>query len=370
MARRAKPRAPAGALCAALIAGCAASHPIYREPAPLPPATAAGEPALRVLVLGDFGDRTHRQRHVAEALRRWSETSPFDLVLQPGDNLYDCGPDPGLAGADRCRFAEDGVTIAPGVAVSDDPLFRLNEAPLTGLRGRRGGQVPVYLALGNHDIGEVWFCFVPGMARDASEERRACLEVAHRSPTWRIPGRHYVLDEGSVRFIVVDSNVAATDYGGFTFAAEEAFVREASAPCDARPCFLVTHYPPALASEHPLPGPLGPWGPRMRQLVAAAGGRLAAVLAGHQHALEHLTLDGVDVFIAGAGARGARKTFRAAWPAEARLHFASSAGGFGVLEARAGGWSYRAVDERGRTLHCCDADGRGPCRPVACPVAP
>jgi hypothetical protein len=208
------------------------------------------------------------------------------------------------------------------------------------------------------------------MEREEWQRRRACLEVAHRTPTWRMPGRHYVLDEGAVRFIVVDSNVAATDYGGFTLAAEEAFVREASAPCDARPCFLVTHYPPALAAEHPLPAPLGPWGPRMSQLVAAAGGRLAAVLAGHQHALEHLTLDGVDVFVAGAGARGASHRFRTAWPREARLHFATTAGGFGVLEVRPGGWSFRMVDERGLTMDCCEAAGRGPCRPVACPAAP
>ena len=241
-------------------------------------------------------------------------------------------------------------------------LFR----SLRALTGRDGRPVPIYLALGNHDVGAERFCRIDGLARGEWMRRRACLEVAHRSSTWRMPARHYVVDEGRVRFIVVDSNVAFAEYGGFTFGAEEAFVRETSADCAQRTCFLVAHHPPAMAVDRALRPGEEPALAGMRRLIQAAGGRLAAVITGHAHALEHLSCDGVDVLVTGAGARPGRGRLGRAWPADARLHFASNAGGFGVLEIHPGGWSYRMVDTHGRSLHCCEAADRGRCVPVAC----
>jgi 3',5'-cyclic AMP phosphodiesterase CpdA len=359
------------AFVAALIAALgAAKRPAreYREPGPLPSAQEPAAPSLRALILGDFGDPTPQQRRVAVALLRWHAERPFDLALQPGDNVYNCGPDPRARGAGACRFARDDNTVEPGFEPPRDRLFEKNEAPLRALRRRDGSPVPVYLALGNHDVGAERFCKIEGMARGEWMRRRACLEVAHRSPTWRMPARHYVVDEGRVRFIVVDSNVAFAEYGGFTFAGEEAFVREASADCVQRLCFLVAHHPPAMAVGRPLAPGEEQSLTGMRRLIRSAGGRLAAVITGHAHALEHLTYGDVDVLITGSGARPGSDRITRGWPADAQLHFASNAGGFGVLEVRPGGWSYRMVDTHGRSLHCCDATGRGPCRPVVCPT--
>ncbi|HSN15818.1 MAG TPA: metallophosphoesterase [Anaeromyxobacteraceae bacterium] len=359
-----------GALATALAAACATSPAPYREPGALSAPTRTEPPTLRVAVLGDFGAHTPRQRRVARTLLRSNDRRPLDLVLQPGDNLYNCGPNPRLPGADACRFGPDASTLVAGVAPPDDPHFERNEGPLRALSRRDGRPTPIFLALGNHDVGELRSCRVPGLARDEWMRRRACLEVARRSPQWRMPGRHYVLDEGPVRFIVIDSNVAVADYGGFTLAAEEAFVEEASAGCAERTCFLVAHHPPALALSAPHTGEREPGIVRMRRVVAAAHGRLAGVLAGHAHALEHLVLDGTDVFIAGGGARGEAYPITAAWPPDARLRFGCATGGFGVLEAWSGGWSLRFVDDHGRPLHCCEAIDRGPCQPVACADAP
>ena len=351
----------------AIAAGaCAGPMPSYREPGALPEPARRQAPVIRVAVVGDFGDPGWRQRRVASALLRWHERRPFDLVLQPGDNVYNCGPNPLLRGAEGCRFADDGAAVAPGFAAPVDPLFERNEGALRGLLGRGGEPVPIYLALGNHDVGGPWFCTVRRMARDEWMRRRACLSVARRSPWWRMPGRHYVLDEGPVRFIVVDSNVADADYAGFTLAEELRFVQEASAPCDALRCFLVAHHPPAVAVERTPAAEPEPWLVRMREIVAAGDGRLAGVLAGHAHALEHLALDEVDVLIAGSSSRGRRQDFSASSPSGARLRFASAAAGFGVLEVWDGGWAFRLVDARGRSLHCCEALGRERCRPVAC----
>lgn len=353
-----------------LLAACA-PPPAWRPAGPLPPASRHAPPELRVLVVGDFGAETPQQRRVSDAFRRWHRRAPFDLVLQPGDNVYGCGPNPRRARAERCAFGPDGATVLADYSPPADRLFERNERPLRALRARDGGPLSSYLALGNHDVGAPGFCAVEGMARDEWMRRRACLEVAHRDPQWSIPGRHYQLDRGPVRFIVVDSNVAAEEYGGFTLEGEEAFVREASAPCaTVRICFLVAHHPPAVAVTSDWREPMEPGVVRMRRLVAAASGRLAAVIAGHAHALEHLTLDGVDVLIAGAGARGAPSTFVGPWPPEARLHFATSVGGFGVLEAWRGGWGFRLVDDGGRLVECCEADGAGRCEPVRCDAPP
>ncbi|WP_248357655.1 metallophosphoesterase [Anaeromyxobacter oryzae] len=354
------------ALVAALLLGCV--HDVY-ELDPLAPAPPPRPAEVRILVFGDFGYSTPAQGLVARAIRRESAAHPFDLAIQLGDNLYYCGPDPARAGADACRFLPDGAAVAPGAA-TDDPAFRRkNEAALGALRARDGGPLPMYLALGNHDVG--WGggrCAVKGLSVDEASRRRACLEVAHRSTGWTMPARHYVVDRGPVRLIVIDTNVAVADYGGFTLEDELAFVREAVAPCGgAGPmCFLVGHHPPAAAHGYRVgPGP-SPFRARMARLVLAAGGRAVAFLGGHVHTLEHLSLGSMEVFVSGSTAMGGFMPFKVRTPAAAQVHFATSAWGYAILEADAQGWRVRFEDFQGAALHCCDAGRDGPCRPVEC----
>ncbi len=351
------------AALAGMLGGCL--HEVYRA-VPLAPARPPRPAAVRVLVFGDFGYRTIPQWLVARAMRRASAGGRFDLAVQLGDNVYKCGPDPTLPGADACRFAEDGATVAPGALPPDDPLFRRNEARLQGLRGRDGGPLPMYLALGNHDIG--WGgseCDVRGLPDGEAPRRRACLSVAHRTPTWNMPARHYVVDRGPIRIVVLDTNVVVADYGGFTLDGEIAFVREATAPCGPELlCFVAGHHPPAAVHGYRR-GAL-PYAERMERLVAALDGRAAAFFGGHLHELEHLSLDGLEVFISGSTAMGGFHHFRVRTPARAQLRFATTAWGWAELEADARGWSVRFFDSEGAALHCCAADRGGPCRPVEC----
>jgi 3',5'-cyclic AMP phosphodiesterase CpdA len=319
-----------------------------------------------VLHFGDFGDDTRQQAAVAAAILRAHARAPFDLALHSGDNVYQHGPDADLPGAEGCAFQLDGNAVVPGYAPPADPLFgKRFEQALQGL-AREGRPVPVYLVLGNHDV-DVGLDYSPRGPPPAPVSRlKACLEVAHRSPQWSMPGRHYLLDQGPARFIALDSNLLAGDYGGFSFESEVDFVKAAAEGCAGRRCFVVAHHPAATAGSHRdefTPERLA----RLSRLEAAGGGRIAAWLTGHDHDLQHLRAPaGHDVLISGNGSRARpRERFEKTSPG-ALLLFASTSWGYGRLEVGAEGWTYRFENDRGEALHCCAAQGAGPCQPVAC----
>jgi tartrate-resistant acid phosphatase type 5 len=333
---------------------------------PPAPAAAAATGGLRVLHLGDFGDGTPQQAAVAGAAAARHTRSPFALALFAGDLIYECGPDPERPGAEACAFAADGNTVATPPGGLPDPAFdRLHEAPLAGLLA--GAPVRTVLALGNHDVYSRFTCGATGLSADQTARRKACLSVAHASPLWSLPARHYLVDQGPARFVVLDSNTAYADYGGFTFDAELAFLAKALEGCERRACFVLLHHPPATAGEHVEDFKKPERVARMARLEELAGGRVRAWLAGHDHDLQHLrTASGVDVLVSGNGAR-ARPAERFERTANGgTLLFASTAWGLGVLTVHDGGWDYRFEDVAGVPLHCCSASGAGRCEPVAC----
>ncbi len=359
---RLRPGAPAGAaLSALLLLSCV---PAVVRDAGRPPAAPAWSPSVRVLVFGDFGASMWGQRAVAAGMARAQRASPFDLAIELGDDLYPCGPDPRRPAAAACRFAADDAAIAPGTPPQDDPRFRVNERPLEALRDPGGAPgLPILLALGNHDVG--WDgCAVPGIPPEEAMRRRACATVAHRTPEWWMPARHYVIDRGPVRIIVLDTNAIVGDYAGFTLDGELAFLADALAGCEHRLCFLAGHHPPAAAVDYPPPP--AAFHARMARVLEVARGRVAAFLAGHEHALEHVALDGLDVLVSGSTAEGGLMRFELRYPAGAEVRWASSSFGFGILEAAPGRWRFSFLDGSGARIHCCDAEGRGPCRPVRC----
>ncbi|HYG68211.1 MAG TPA: metallophosphoesterase, partial [Anaeromyxobacteraceae bacterium] len=291
---------------------------------------------------------------------------PFDLAFAAGDNLYSCGPDPTLPGAAACEFDPNGNTVPDGYAPPHDPRFeRLHEGPLAPLA--RSPAVPVYLTLGNHDVASGGGCAVEGLDARTLGRRRACLEVAHETPLWRMPGRHYVVDQGRVRFIVLDTILVGGAYGGFDLDDEVRFLEDAAAGCDERVCFVLTHYPPITAGRHGREVDAA-FLERMGRLEAAAGGRVRAWLAGHDHDLQHLrTREGLDVLVSGNGARGrSYERFTSVSGVGGRLVFASVRWGFGILEVSERGWSYRFEDDDGAPIYCCAAEGDGTCEPVRC----
>lgn len=364
-------RVALAALAALGLAGCCSclgspTFTVRRGPAlaPPPPPALSGAP-LRLLHLADFGDTTCQQDAVAAAVAAAHRRAPFDAALFPGDLVYDCGPSLGTPGAAGCAFAPDGNTVAAGFAAPADPGYAKHEGPLAFLAG-----VPVWVGLGNHDVYGDGRCG-GGVAQPAAGRLKACLDVAHASPLWTMPGRHHVEDlerDGArARFIFVDSNLVKGDYGGFSFDDEVAFVAAAAAGCADRACFLLGHHPPVTAGGHAsdaTPAYLA----RMDRLIAAGGGRVRAWLAGHDHDLQHLrTRNGLDVLVSGNGARARPSERFETATAGATSYFGSVRWGYAVLEIHADGWRYAFRGDDGAALYCCAATGSGRCEPTRCP---
>jgi tartrate-resistant acid phosphatase type 5 len=356
-----------GAATAAGGCAAAAAFTVRQGPAPTPdgPQPGPGAGAVRILHRGDYGDATPQQAAVAAAAAALRARGPIALALFVGDNLYECGPDAARPGADACTFGPDGATVATPPSGSDPTFARLHEASLAPLLAGPGAP-RVFLALGNHDVATWVTCPNHGLDASATARRKACLEVAHASPAWSMPGRHYVVDEGPARLIVIDSNVVYADYGGFRLEDEIDFVAAASAGCGERTCFLVGHHPPTTAGEHAADFGKPIRAARFARLLGAARD-VRAYLAGHDHDLQHLrTATGLDVLLSGNGSRGRPDERFAATGGGGTLLFGSTAWGLGLLTVGEAGWSYRFEDQAGRALHCCAAAGAGRCEPVAC----
>ncbi len=364
---------PAAAALALLLAGgtgCCRfrnSPEFAVQPVPPGPAPAPIAVSLRALHFGDIGEATCQRKAVSAAMLRANARTPFDVALSSGDNIYEEGPDESLPGAAGCSFLPDGNAVAPGFAPPADPLFgKRFEQALEGLVAG-GHPVRVYVVLGNHDV-DVGRDFDPrGPPPSEISRRKACLEVAHHSSVWTMPGRHYVVDEGPARFIALDTNLLARDYGGFTLEDEVRFMETAAQGCEQRACFVVAHHPPVCAGDHA--GDATPqYLARLGRIEAAAKGRVRAWLVGHDHDLQHLRSPaGYDVLVSGNASRGRKlERFERVSVPGGRLLFASTAWGYGRLDVGDGGWSYRFENDRGEPLHCCEARGAGPCEPVVC----
>ncbi len=362
------PRAahPLTALAAAALAGCGLSSPRYAMSAPetaQPPPDQL--PALRVLFFGDLHSESIQRRAVMRAAAAAHRRSPFDLALALGDDLGGCGPDAALPGAERCAFEADGATVRAGYVPPVDAVFARNHdgalAPVLAV-----APLAVYVALGNHDVEARGECGVPRRDEAAVARAKACLAVAHRSRAWTMPGRHYVLDRGPARFIVLDANVLAGGYGGFTLDEEVAFVREAADGCVTRTCFVVAHYAPA-AADRAGRRPAAAFLRGVARVEEAAQGRIAAWLAGHHHQLQHLRAPaGYDVFVSGNAADVRDDPFAGVTVEGARALFYGTSWGYGVLEVAPQRWSVRFEDARGEPLHCCVALGGGRCDAYPC----
>ena len=279
-------------------------------------------------------------------------------------------------GADACRFAADGNTLAGGF---EPPRgLRVRAARRTASPLAEPPAAEVYLSLGNHDVATWSDC----RASDdpvAEGRLKACLELAHRSPVWRMPARHYVVERGAARFLIVDTNLVEQQYGGFALDDEVAFVAR-GARC--RPDAAKTSRAAATSR-----GASSSATTRRPRLACTAGTRRRSsspertgssrLAAGGSRRCSQATTTisstsarrrGSTCSCPGtrAGARVASGSRRRRSPGTAVL-FATVRWGYGVLEVARDGWRYRFEGDGGAPLYCCAATGAGACAPSVCP---
>jgi tartrate-resistant acid phosphatase type 5 len=264
--------------------------------------TPAGQP-LRVVALGDFGDGSRAQIEVARAMARRHAESPFDLGVTVGDNFYECG-----------------------VRSVEDPKWKARWEDLYTPLG-----ILFYAALGNHDYGHP-SALCPG----AGASPRAEIERSEHSKSWRMPALYYTFAAGSARFFAIDTE-------GWTAAQLEWLTLQLAAHANEPGVswrIVYGHHPIYTSGEHINERRIGQLRQELLPLLKQA--KVDVYLTGHDHDIEHLRADGIDLVICGGGGAHLRSMGRRV----PQSVFAVTAHGFAEL----------AFDEHELTLRLLDAN--------------
>ncbi|KQM38097.1 metallophosphoesterase [Sphingomonas sp. Leaf10] len=285
----------------------------------VPPAAAAREKqpkSATFAVLGDWGRDTPEQHHVAAAMGRAAAAARSDFVLAIGDNFY-----------------SDGVTSV------DDPLW---QSVFEGVYTHPALQVPWYALLGNHDY---------------RGNPQAQLDYAARSKRWRMPARYYqVADAALVR---ADADLFAIDTSPFVeryrtndgpigsntrsqdTKAQLAWLDHALSQSRAKWKLVTGHHPiRSGGSGH------GDQPEIIAQVLPILNRHgVQAYIAGHDHDLQHIRRDGIDMIQCGGGMEA-----RPVSPVEG-TRFCRAAAGFGMVRVAGNLLSFDLRDEAGKSLY-------------------
>jgi len=215
------------------------------------PTPVASSPELGVLLFGDQGDGDEGQKHVANAMKRFCQTTRCDFGLILGDNFY-----------------------PNGVRGADDPQFKSAfEEPYSPLA------IPFYAVLGNHDYG---YLGVKGNIQ-------AQVDYTQKSKFWKMPARYYAFEEKGVQFVALDT-VALEDE-----VQQEEWMVATLNESKAKYKVVFGHFPIHSGGIH---GDT----PFMRKYISPLlCGRASVYVSGHDHDLQHLKTDcGVPLVVSGA----------------------------------------------------------------------
>lgn len=282
------------------------------------PATARTRPTkgCTFAVLGDWGRDTPEQHHVAAAMGLAAAEARSDFVLAIGDNFY-----------------SDGVTSV------DDPLW---QSVFEGVYTHPALQVPWYALLGNHDY---------------RGNPQAQIDYAARSKRWRMPARYYqVADAALVR---ADTDLFAIDTSPFVeryrandgmigsntrsqdTARQLAWLDQALSQSRAKWKLVTGHHPiRSGGSGH------GDQPEIIAQVLPILNRHgVQAYIAGHDHDLQHIRRDRIDMIQCGGGMEA-----RPVVPVEG-TRFCRAAAGFGMVQIAGDLLSFDLRDERGASLY-------------------
>jgi hypothetical protein len=221
------------------------------------PASAARQQSFPFAVIGDYGGDTAAEADVARLVKSWNP----EFILTVGDNNYETG---------------SAATIDVNIGKHyHEFIYRY-----AGSYGS-GSQTQRFLpSLGNHDWGNRF-----------PEPAGADPYLAY----FDLPGneRYYEWRTGPVHVFAIDSDVNEPD-GTTSASAQALWLQKALAASDAPWKLVYFHHPPYTSGVRG--GNL-----EMRWPFAAWGA--SAVLAGHDHDYERLSVDGIPYFVDGLGGR-------------------------------------------------------------------
>ena len=237
-----------------------------------PPETKFSSNGLHLLALGDYGTRGDAaQTAVANAMAAFAQSldQPLTAVLALGDNFY--------KKLTPHRF---------------EPHFEKLYSP-TALN------CPFYACVGNHDYGTASYEYQPGKLQIE-------LDYARNNPRsrWKLPAKWYTVDLPSaekplVKMIVLDGNYWEGALTPQEKIEQRHFLEaEFSKPSTAPWLWLVNHFPLFSDSKHgDTPELVREWGKYLQTHP------VSLCLAGHDHNLQHLQVEGfaANFIVSGAG---------------------------------------------------------------------
>lgn len=281
------------------------------------PVTRFAEKGMHLLALGDYGTGNANQRAVAAQMATFARKldSPLTAVLALGDNFY------GKLTPERFneRFEE--------------------------MYCKESLNCPFYACLGNHDYGPD---YDSGQGRDKAQMQ---LDYAIDNPTsrWKLPAKWYAVElpdakNPLVKVIVLDLNT----FEGSTTPQERLeqrrwldaeLAQETRAPWQ----WMMSHYP--LFSESTKRGDskrlIEHWGEYLRTHP------FSLYLAGHDHNLQHLEVEGYNssFVVSGAGGAGLYEV------KDSTRGFARQILGFTHLHVTPGRLNVQFISSEGECLH-------------------
>jgi tartrate-resistant acid phosphatase type 5 len=230
--------------------------PLPASPTPLGTLTAMPEsspspnPSLRFAVIGDFGEGNQAEADVAGLVHSWNP----DIVITVGDNNYPNGK-------------ADTIDAHIGQYYHDF-IF-----PYTGTYGAGATENRFFPTLGNHD----WY----------TTGAKPYLDY------FSLPGneRYYDFVRGPVHFFALDSDANEPD-GVNKTSVQATWLQQGLAVSTSPWNIVYFHQPPYSSGMHGSTT----W---MRWPFAAWGAQ--AILTGHDHTYERLSVDGLPYFVDGVG---------------------------------------------------------------------
>jgi len=233
---------------------------------------------LHVLAFGDFGSGNKQQRVTAAAMQKRHLEVPYDLGITLGDNFYRCG-----------------------VRGTDDKKWKLRWEDIYTPMG-----IPFYASLGNHDYGHP-FIICP-MFQGSPDAQVAYTQL---SASWRMPARYYTYVAGPARFIAIDTEGWSEEQLSWL----EKVLKDSQDEPGVRWRIVYGHHPMYSSGHHANERRIGV----LRKVFVPLFQKyhVDLYIAGHDHSLERLEYQGLNLIIAGGG--GARLRFMTGSKKESRF---------------------------------------------------